>query len=148
VTIANGLILKFRSKKYIVENPELEVGYDKLFKGYILYGNIPWIIMGIGNSSGLTNSTFDYFTPRAMNPIVLVFHASIIILWILSVRWIYFQDGAEFLERHPGLLNKSSFSGRTNFTAKQIKIFFPLMLLGGIAGMIVMWSIKIPTHIF
>lgn len=67
-----------------------------------------------------------------MNPIVLLFHASIVAIWILSVRWIYFKDGAEFLERHPGLL-------RGNPTAKSIKIFFPFMLIGGIAGMVMMW---------
>ena len=35
VTIANGLILKFRSKKYILEKPELKKGYDNLFLGWI-----------------------------------------------------------------------------------------------------------------
>ncbi len=48
VTIANGLILKFRSKKYIAEKPELKEGYDKYFRGWLLYGNIPWVIMAIG----------------------------------------------------------------------------------------------------
>jgi hypothetical protein len=148
VTIANALILKYRSKKYIAENPDLEEGYKKLFKGVIIFGNIPWIIIAIGNLSGLTNSISDFFNPRAMNPIVLIFHASIIVLWILSVRWIYFKDGAAFLESHPGLIKKSSFTGNSNVTAKQIKIYFPLMLLGGIVGMIMMWVMKIPALTF
>ena len=41
VTVANGLILKFRSKRYISEKPELKKGYDKYFLGWIFYGNIP-----------------------------------------------------------------------------------------------------------
>jgi len=45
----------------------------------------------------------------------------------------------------PGLIQKSSFSGSKNVTAKQIKMFFPLMLLGGIAGMIMMWVMDMPT---
>jgi len=94
--------------------------------------------MAIGNISGMTNNTFEYFNPKIMNPMVLIFHASIIVLWILSVNWIYFKNGAEFIEKHPGLIKKSSFRGNTNVTAKQIKLFFPLMLLGGIAGMIMM----------
>ena len=148
ITIANGLILKHRSKKYIDENPELEEGYDKYFKGWLIYGNIPWVIMMIGNLSGMTQNTFEYFNPKAMNPMVLVFHFSIVILWILSVRWIYFRNGAEFIEDHPGLIQKSSFSGNTNVTAKQIKLFFPLMLLGGIAGMILMWVMDFPAPQF
>jgi len=40
-TIANGLILKLRSKKYIAEKPELKEGYEKYFRGLLFYGNIP-----------------------------------------------------------------------------------------------------------
>lgn len=148
VTIANGFVLKYRFKKYIAQNPELEEGYDKFFKGWMFYANIPWVIMMIGNLSGITHNTFEYFNPKAMNPMVLLFHFSIIVLCILSVRWIYFKDGAEFIERHPGIFQKSSFSGNTNVTAKQVKLFFPLMLLGGIAGMIMMWVVGFPTAQF
>lgn len=145
VTIANGLILKYRSKKYIAEKPELEEGYEHFFKGWLFYGNTPWVIMMIGNLSGMTQNTFDYFNPKAMNPMVLIFHFSIIVLWVLSVRWIYFKNGAEFIESHPGLLQRSSFRGNTNVTAKQIKLFFPLILFGGIVGMIMMWIIDFPN---
>ena len=44
VTIANRLILKYRSKKYKAEKPELEDGYDKYFKGWLFYGNIPGLL--------------------------------------------------------------------------------------------------------
>lgn len=145
VTIANGFIFKYRSKKYIVEKPELEAGYNKFVKGWLFYGNIPWVIMAIGNLSGMTNNTFAYFAPRQMNPIVLLFHAAIIVLWGLSIWWIYFNNGAEFIEKHPGLVQKSSFSGRHNVTAKQVKLFYPLMLLGGIIGMMMMWQMDMPV---
>lgn len=148
VTIANGLVLKYRSKKYIDQNPELKEGYDKCFKGWMFYGNIPWIIMMIGNLSGITNNTFEYFNPKAMNPMVLIFHLSIVALWVLSIRWIYFKNGAEFLAAHPGLTQKSSFRGNTKLTAKEIKTFFPLMLLGGIAGMAIMWTMDFPIPQF
>lgn len=148
ITIANGLILKYRSKKHIAENPELKDGYDTYFKGWVIYGNIPWVIMMIGNLSGITQNTFEYFNPKTLNPMVLVFHFSVIILWILSVRWIYFKNGAEFIETHPGLFRKSSFSKNANVTAKQIKQFFPLMLLGGIVTMIMMWVMDFPIPQF
>ena len=79
-----------------------------------------------------------------MNPIVLLFHVAIVILWGLSIWWIYFRDGAAFIEKHPGLVQKSSFSGNHNVTAKQIKLFYPLMLLGGIIAMIMMWQMDMP----
>jgi hypothetical protein len=148
VTFANAFILKFRAKKYIDKNPDLRKGYEDLFKGIVLFGNIPWIVIAIGNLTGMTNSIFDFFNPRALNPIVLIFHASIIVLWLLSIRWIYFRNGAAFLERHPGFIEKHGFSGNSAVTAKEIKTFFPLMLLGGIVGMIMMWLIKIPTPTF
>ena len=127
VTIANGLVLKYRSKKYIAQNPDLKKGYDKYFKGWLFYGNIPWVIMMVGSLTGLTHSTFEYFSPRTLNPIVLIFHLSIIILWVLSVRWIYFKNGAEFIETHPGLMEKSSFRENKNVKAKQLKLLFQRM---------------------
>jgi len=144
MTIANGLIFKYNSKKYILEKPELEAGYNTFIKGWLFYGNIPWVIMMIGNLSGMTNNSFDYFMPRQMNPMVLLFHAAIIILWGLSSWWIYFRGGAAFIEKHPGLVQKSSWNGKHNVTAKQVKLFYPLMLLGGIIAMIMMWQMDIP----
>lgn len=139
VTIANAFLLKYRSKKYISKNPELKEGYEKAFLGFLIYGNLPWVIMMVGDLSGLTHGIFEYFNPKALNPIVLALHLSIILLWVLSVRWIYFKNGAEFIETHPGLIQKSSLSGTSNVSAKQVKQFLPLMLLGGVIGMVMMW---------
>lgn len=145
ITVINGLVVKYRSGKYIAENPALKEGYEHYFIGWLFYGNIPWIIMAIGVLSGYTNSTFDYLNPETLNPTVLLFHASIVVLWILAIWWIYFRNGAAFIARHPGIFRKTSFSGNTNATAKQVKLFVPLMILGGIAGMLMMWMTKIPV---
>jgi len=142
--VANALILKYRAGKYIAQKPELKEGYDKLFKGILIYGNIPWVIMMIGNLSGKTRFVFEYFQPREMNPIVLVFHFSIVVIWILSIWWIYFQDGANFIETHPGLFKKKGFGGNTDLTAKEVKLFFPLALLGGVGGIVAMWVVDFP----
>ena len=74
----------------------------------------------------------------------IYYRLSIIVLWVLSVRWIYFKKGAEFIETHPGLIKKSFLTGNTNVTAMQIKIFYPLMLLCGIGGLIMMWNMDVP----
>jgi len=144
VTILNGIILKVRSRKYISENPELKEGYKKYFKGWIFYGNIPWLIMAIGNISGMTENVFEYLNPRSWNPIVLIFHVSVVVLWILGIRWIYFYKGAEFIELHPGLFQKSSFKSNRNLTAKDVKIYYAVAVLSGSIAMIITWMDYIP----
>ena len=145
-TVYNAYLLKSSLKNYILDKPEREEGYNKIIKAIVIYGNIPWVIIAIGNLSGLTNSIFDYFRPKEMNPIVLLFHAVIFLFWVLSIWWIYFKGGVSFLQNHPGILKKKAFfSGRTDMTAEEIKTMLPLMLLGGIVGMLMMWVIDIPV---
>ncbi|MBD0395870.1 MAG: hypothetical protein ICV52_19030 [Microcoleus sp. C1-bin4] len=136
VTVVNAYIIKSRSREVITRHPELKEGYEKIFRGYLIYLNIPWIVMGIGILAGGVSDVFDYFYPRAGNPFVLAFHLSIIILWALSIYWIYFRGGAEFLVKHPGVVNIKSVLG--------FKVLFALMLLGGMFGLILMWSGDFP----
>ena len=138
--LINGFLFKSRSKTHIAENPDLEKGYNDIFKGYILLGSIPWLIVGIGNLTGITRSITDYFFPRQMNPMVLCFHASLILLLLLSIWWVYFRGGAEFIERHPGFFVRRGMGGRRDLTAKQVKQFLPLMLLGGMIALVMMWT--------
>lgn len=131
VTFANAYIIRSRAREAIARNPDLKEGYEKIFRGYLIYLNIPWVVMGIGILVGGVSSVFDYFNPRAGNPFVLVFHLSIIILWLLSIIWVYFRGGAEFLVAHPGVVNIKS--------ALVLKFLFALMLLGGVIALIAMW---------
>jgi len=135
IIVLNAFILKIRSKKFVKNNPELEEGYDRIFKGYLIYMNIPWVIMGVGMLLGGVPSTFSYLTPaRISSPFIIVFHATIVILWILSIWWLYFKDGAEFLVKYKGVFNRDFQSPMV------IKVFFGIALIFGIAGMIFMWS--------
>jgi hypothetical protein len=146
--LANVFLLKQRSKKYILENPELEKDYDYYIKKFLIFGNIPWIIIGIGILTGMVDNISEYFRPREMNPIVLVFYASFIVIYIVLIRWIYFKNGAEFIEKNPDFARKTNFGGKKKVTAKQVKMFFPLILLAGIIFMITMWIIDFPIADF
>lgn len=148
VTIANGLYLKYRSREYISRDPGLKAGYDKYFRGWLIYGNIPWVIIGLGNLSGMTSHLFEYLQPRTLNPVVLLFHASIVVLWVFAAYWIYFKDGAEFIERHPGLLVKQYPSRQRNPTAKSVKVFFPVVIAAGVVALAMMWFREIPSPKF
>lgn len=141
----NTIIIRNRSKQYIAINPELKDGYDKLFKYFLIFGNIPWIIMGIGDLTGLTKNTFDFFNPKLLNPVVLIFHGSIFILWILGSYWIFFNNGDEFLAKHPGFFNFGEPSKSDNINKNKIKFIWVLMIIGGVFGEIMMWSWDIPT---
>src|SRR5688572_25505898 len=101
-TVFNAFLLRIRSKRIILEQPELQKGYNLLFKGYLIYMNIPWVVIGIGIVFGNVPSFSSFFRPREGHPFVLAFHGSIIFLWALSIWWFYFKNGAEFLANYPG----------------------------------------------
>lgn len=149
VTVMNIFLLRKRFQKYIDQNPEKETGYNLIIKNFAIYGLIPWIIVAIGCLSGQTASVFDYFEPAKMNPFVLLFHFSIIVIWILIIRFVYFRSGAEFLENHPGLIRVNA-PGYTDdkISKANIKIFTALALAGGIIAMILMWTSTFPHPSF
>jgi hypothetical protein len=147
VTIANGLIWKVKSKKYIAENPVLKEGYDSLIKGWLIYVNIPWTIMGIGMLTGLTKSMDDFFNPRLGNPIVIVFFLVIIVEWILGSRWIFFQDGAEKLVKHPGMFTQTE-KGNEKFEIMKIKLMWIVGMIGCVVGFYMMWKMNMPVGTF
>lgn len=146
VTIANGIVFKFRSKKHIEVNPDLKEGYSKLIIGWLIVWNIPWLIMGIGNISGLTNS-FDYLNPKGMNPMVLAFHFSILTISLFLFVWVMFKNGAEMIAKHPGLIDVRIPGLSENPSPMLIKLLFGLMLLGVIAAVIVMCNVDLPIKL-
>jgi len=141
VNIGNGLVLKVRSIKYINQDPTLKDGYKKYFWNFIFYSSIPWAIVGIGNLTRITTYTFQYFNPQSLNPFVLLFHLSIIILWIYAFLWIFKKEGAEFIEQHPGLFNDIGIGKmQSELNAQKIKGLFILMSFGSLVALIMMWS--------
>jgi hypothetical protein len=132
VTILNALFLRLRSKPFIIRDPALKLGYDHLFKAVLIYGNIPWVVMAINDLTGITNSIFDYMSLRTLNPGVLLWFGTVITLWILGTRWIFFKNGATFLADHPGLFTRSAISGATP-SATMIKVIWGLAMFSGLA---------------
>ena len=136
--VANALVLKFRSRAYIQQQPELAAGYRSLFYGILLWGNLPWVVMGIGIVFGGVHSVFSYFRPRDGNPFVLAWFGVVVALWLLGFYWIFARRGAEFLIEHPGLLRGNPKSPAT------IRLFYCLMVAGGVAGLCFMLLADFP----
>jgi len=139
VTCVNALILRSRARKEIARNPELADGYAQLFRGYLVFLNIPWLVMGVGIIVGGTPGVFDYFKPRSGNPYVVAFHVTVFVLWALAIFWIYIAGGAEFLVRYPGVMNYDIKSPLA------LKLLFALGLLGGMVAEFMMWSGRLPV---
>ena len=145
----NWLIFRKRAQKYIKENPQLEEGYAALFRGYIVWMNIPWVVMGLGCTVGGVPTVWHYFRPRDGNPLVLAWFGSVFFLWVLGTFWLFFRDGAEKLAQHPGaLVFRFGLKSKDITNPVMIKSFWLLTLAGGIVGVVVMWIVDIPIQIF
>ncbi len=138
VTCANALIISKRSKPHIANNPDLEHGYKTIVKSIVIWGNIPWLIMGFGILLGHVPSVLHFFRPMDGNPFIIIWFASVFWIWILSSHWFFFKNGAEILMTHPGIFNQDFKSPMT------LKLFWLLSLVGGIIGVIMIFVMDIP----
>ena len=93
-----------RGRDCIARQPGLRRGYRRLVLGLILWGNIPWVVMGFGLLASPDKLTvWRYVTPAEGNPWVLTWYAIVLVLWALCLGWLIVGSGAEALVRHPGL---------------------------------------------
>ena len=105
VTVANALTWWRRGRDHIARNPALRQGYKRLVFGFILWGNVPWVVMGLGLMVGGVSSPFDYCEPQSANPWVLAWYGTVVCLWALALWWIFAGGGARAIVDHPGLIN-------------------------------------------
>ncbi len=131
VMCANAAVWWSRGKKEIARQPDLEEGYRSLIRGWLIYGNLPWVVMGAGIVFGGVPSVVHYFDPRN-GPFVIAFYVSVVVVWILTAYWVFLRGGAEALIRHPGLLYMPSQDPGA------VKGLVALMLAGGVAGLTMM----------
>jgi hypothetical protein len=149
VTGINWVMFRKRARKRIHENPSLKEGYEALFRGYLIWLNLPWVVMGIGCTVGGVPSVLHYFRPRDGDPYVLAWFASVLFLWVFGTFWLLFRGGAESLARHPGAVEfRYGLKSKDITSPAWIKAFWLLALTGGVVGFVVMWSMDIPIPNF
>ena len=149
VTGINLIFFRINAQKYIKDNPQLEEGYSTLFRGYLFWMNLPWVIMGIGCTIGGVPSVWHYFRPRDENPYVLAWFGSVFLIWILGTFWLFFKGGAAKLIRHPGIIVfRYGFRSKNITNPALIKTLWVLALAGGIVAVLIMWSMEIPIPTF
>ena len=138
VTLLNAAIFRARANRRIEEHPELEEGYGKIIKGFVIWTGLPWIVMGVSCTVGDVPTVLHYFRPRDGNPFVIAFFASAFFIYGLGTYWLFARNGAEMLTRHPGLFN-------FDFTSpRMVKLFWLLLVMGGIAAFLAMVLLDIP----
>lgn len=125
------------SRRHVRDDPELAPGYKTIVTGILTWGNIPWIVMGIGLTVGGVPSMFHFFRPRDANPFVLAFLGSVFLLWGLTLYWVFLRGGAELLARHP----LPSYNIRSPLGWK---IFWLACIAGGVIAVIEMFTQDIP----
>ena len=146
LTVINWMSFRKRAQKYIEENPELKEGYEELFRGYLRWVSMPWLVMGFGCTVGGVPSVWHYFRPRDENPFVLAWFACIFVLWLYGTYWLFLRNGAEKLATHPGAIKFSYGLECKDITNPNlIKLLWLLALAGGVVGVALMWTSDIPV---
>ena len=138
VTCIQAVYFRVAARQHIQEQPGLAEGYAGLSRGWLLWGNLPWVVMGVGLELGGVPSIRHYFRPRDGNSFVLAWYACVVGLWVLGLWWIFLRDGAEMLARHPRILR-----GNLSSPAK-IKLFYLLCVGGGVAGLVFLFVMDVP----
>lgn len=102
VTVVNGVAAQRRIKPVVDHNPSLADGYQRLFRGYFVWANVPWVLMGIGIVFGGVPTVHHY---------LLAFDLWMVRVWWVAfggllaagTAWMLIGGGADALARHPGL---------------------------------------------
>lgn len=137
-----AVIWRVRGDERIEEMPELEEGYRKIIRGFVIWGNIPWLVMGLGCTTGNVPTVFHYFRPRDGNPFVTAFLVSVVLVWVLGTYWVFFRDGAEMLVKYPGwflCLYVQTISPTV------VKLLWCLGLAAGVVAMVLMFTKDLPV---
>jgi len=74
-----------------IEEPEATA----YVRNFAIAGALPWVIMGIGQLTGLAPTVWHYFRPQDGNAFVLVWLGLIFLLSCIFAWWVFFSDGAK-----------------------------------------------------
>ncbi len=88
---------------HIKNNDALKSKYRQLFTQYIIWTNLPWVVMGAGILLGKTQGVLDYLVPSSGNVTVMLWWVVFFVMNFSLAVWVFFAGGAETLEKYPGL---------------------------------------------
>lgn len=132
-------------KKRGYPEPELKQSYIYSLKMYFIIITIPILIMGVGDITGMVYYSIDFFKIGSINIVSILFHAYIIFIFFLFIWWVYFRNGAEYIEKHNSLWDTLfPIYYYTSSNSRQYKVFIiPLWLIIVTGLYIFLWIIGI-----
>ncbi len=93
---------KLVSERYL-HDPDLIARYRRLFRGFLFWANLPWVLMGFLILTDRVRDVFSFLPPGQDEPWVVIWLASLFLLLLIASFWIYFRKGAQTLAAHPGI---------------------------------------------
>ena len=103
ITCLNAFIWWHRSQPELAKTPHLAASYRRLILGWVIFGNIPWLVMGVGILFGGVPGFFHYLNANN-GPFVIAWYVSMVALWLLGAWWLFARRGAEQIVEHRALL--------------------------------------------
>ncbi len=123
-------------------------GRNRFLLGYLFWMNLPWVVMGIGCTIGGVPTVFHYFRPRDGNTFVLAWWGAVLVLYIVSIYWVFFCGGVEKLGNYQFFYYRYIGSSVPISSPNAIKLLFALCLAGGIIAAVFMWTVDMPLPEF
>ncbi len=80
----------------LTSEPTGQVGEAEIYlKRFVLYANLPWVVMGLGQILGYTPTVWYYFRPQDGNPFVIAWLAVAFVTSCAYAWWVLFAGGAQ-----------------------------------------------------
>ena len=108
-------------------------------RNFAAAGALPWVIMGVGQVTGVAPTVWHYFRPQDGNVFVLGWLAAVFVLSGTFAWWVFFANGAQKVVEY-NLLAAVGQSGAKSPSERMVKVFaalgvviFPIWVYGAIA---------------
>lgn len=133
VLFANAIYLHFRFRSKYEEFPERKKGYQQIILWYSCFCIGALAIFAVGDLI-----FDDNFLDKKHSLMQYVLYSYGIAWSVLCLIWIYFLNGVDFLEKHPGLVRVRIFSDYREITDRfWLKFIFTAFPVGGIVMAII-----------
>lgn len=99
VTLVNVFIFRKRAQTRFQNDPALLASANRLLWGFAFWGNLPWLLMGIGIMNGQVPGIHDFLWAAQENAYVRLWYGAMAGLLALGSLWMYFGRGVQSVSK-------------------------------------------------
>jgi hypothetical protein len=136
VTCVQAVIWWHRAQSRIVVDPRLDQGFRIFIRIWLVYANLPWLLLGIGVLCGAVPARMHALNEHT-GPIAALAYVTVVLLWVALFEGLFFQGGAETLLAYPGIFD---IPFRRPWT---VKLWFLFCLSAGVTGACLLLFLKL-----